>query len=153
MKDSSALLHFAINPNIAPDTLLDIARQAYQQYVKEIGKEPAPMGADYAKHCDQDIVITAAWDDDIVGFGIIIEKSDGFWLETIAVANAYQGKGVGHALMLQVEAYIGARAGAYQLYTNEVMRRNKQWYLALGFRITDIREEDGFRRIFFKKEL
>ena len=150
---AKALLHFSINPDISPDLLLQIARDAYQQYVEEIGKEPAPMVADYAYHCAHDTLITVMCYDTTAGFAIIIEKADGFWLETIAIADGYRGQGIGSALLREVEAYIGSRAASYQLYTNEVMRRNKQWYLSLGFTITDIREAEGFQRIFFEKIL
>ena len=150
---AKALLHFSINPDISPDLLLKIARGAYQQYVEEIGKEPAPMAADYAYHIAHDTLITVMCDDVTTGFAIIIEKADGFWLETIAIADGYRGQGIGSALLQEVEAYIVTQASRYQLYTNAVMRRNKQWYLSLGFTITDIREAEGFQRIFFEKLL
>ena len=146
-------LAFEINPAIQASQLLAIAQEAYQQYVAAIGKAPAPMVADYQAHITHDTIITAAKDGVIIAFAVIIEKEDGLWLETIAVADGYRGQGIGTALLGQVERYIAPKARSYQLYTNEKMTRNKGWYLSLGFVLTDVKTQEGYRRIFFKKEL
>ena len=142
-----------MNPPLSASRLQEIARQAYQQYVVAIGKEPAPMVADYQAHIDEDIIFTIEEADEVIGFAIIIEKADGFWLETIAVADGYRGQGYGTKLLAHSEAYLRAHASSYQLYTNEKMTQNKDWYLRLGFTITAIKSDEGYRRIFFKKEL
>ena len=147
------MIEFEQTKAISADALLAIARGAYQQYVAAIGKEPAPMVADYAHHIAHDTIITAYQNTVLVGFGIIIAKEDGLWLETIAVADGYRGQGIGTKLLAEIEQYIAKKAQSYQLYTNEKMTRNKDWYLQLGFTITCVKEEDGFRRIFFYKEL
>ena len=133
--------------------LRQIARRSYAQYIQDIGKEPAPMVADYQAHIDHDVVFTACIDDEIVGFAVIIKKQDGFWLETIAVLPEQSGNGIGTAMITAVETYLRARTSCYQLYTNAKMTRNKTWYHRLGFTITDERNEKGFQRIFFLKTL
>lgn len=139
--------------NLQAGQLLAIARTAYQQYVAAIGKEPAPMVADYASHIANDTIITASLDGVLIAFAVIIEKEDGFWLETIAVADGYRGQGVGTGLLGEVERFIATKARSYQLYTNEKMSGNKEWYLSLGFALTEVKTQAGYRRIFFKKEL
>ena len=146
-------LIFEVNPEVQEAQLLAIAREAYQQYVAAIGKEPAPMVADYAAHIADDTILTASDDGVLIAFAVIIEKEDGIWLETIAVADGHRGQGVGTALLGYAERFISGKARSYQLYTNEKMTRNKDWYLALGFTLTDIKTQEGYRRIFFKKEL
>ena len=146
-------LIFEVNPMVQEAQLLAIAREAYQQYVATIGKEPAPMVADYATHIADDTILTASDDGVLIAFAVIIEKEDGFWLETIAVADGHRGQGVGTALLGHAERFMASKARSYQLYTNEKMTRNKAWYLALGFTLTDVRIQEGYRRIFFKKEL
>ena len=146
-------LIFEVNPEVQEAQLLAIAREAYQQYVSAIGKEPAPMVADYAAHIADDTILTASDDGVLIAFAVIIEKEDGIWLETIAVADGHRGQGVGTALLGYAERFISGKARSYQLYTNEKMTRNKDWYLALGFTLTDIKTQEGYRRIFFKKEL
>lgn len=146
-------LIFEVNPAVQEAQLLAIAREAYQQYVAAIGKEPAPMVADYAAHIADDTILTASDDGVLIAFAVIIEKEDGLWLETIAVADGHRGQGVGTALLGYAERYMAGKVRSYQLYTNEKMTRNKAWYLALGFTLTDVRAQEGYRRIFFKKEL
>lgn len=146
-------LIFEVNPEVQEAQLLAIAREAYQQYVAAIGKEPAPMVADYAAHIADDTILTASDDGVLIAFAVIIEKEDGIWLETIAVADGHRGQGVGTALLGYAERFMAGKARSYQLYTNEKMTRNKDWYLALGFTLTDIKTQEGYRRIFFKKEL
>ena len=146
-------LIFEVNPEVQEAQLLAIAREAYQQYVSAIGKEPAPMVADYAAHIADDTILTASDDGVLIAFAVIIEKEDGIWLETIAVADGHRGQGVGTALLGYAERFISGKARSYQLYTNEKMTRNKDWYLALGFTLTDVKTQEGYRRIFFKKEL
>ena len=147
------MLEFHVNNQVTAEALLAIAREAYKHYVAAIGKEPAPMGADYAHHIAHDTIITAYQDNVLVGFGIIIEKDDGLWLETIAVADGYRGQGIGSKLLAEIERHIAKKARSYQLYTNEKMTQNKAWYLRLGFTITAVKEAEGFRRIYFEKTL
>ena len=147
------MLEFHVNNQVTAAALLAIAREAYQHYVPAIGREPAPMGADYAHHIAHDTIITAYQDTMLVGFGIIIEKDDGPWLETIAVANGYRGQGIGTKLLAEIERHIAKGARSYQLYTNEKMTQNKAWYLRLAFTITAVKEAEGFQRVYFRKEL
>ena len=133
--------------------LSDIAIRAYQQYVDAIGKPPAPMTADYQYHLDNDIIVTAKQDDIIIGFAIVIEKKDGFWLETIAIHPDHSGQGIGTSLMSSIEAYLRPKTDHYQLYTNEVMIRAQSWYKQLGFRETSRHNASGFMRIYYQKSL
>ena len=141
------------NHNIQPDALAVIAKQAFEQYCEEMGRAPAPMVADYAKHLEKDVVFTVEEQGTLIGFAIIMEKIDGFWLETIAILPEHSGKGIGTKLMQAIEHYLLSRASHYQLYTNEVMRAAQRWYVALGFVEVDRRLGDGFQRIYYQKKL
>ncbi len=48
-----------------------------------------------------------------------------------------------------------AKKGAvyFQLYTNELMHENIDWYRNSGFREIARREEHGFKRVYFKKTI
>ena len=132
-----------------------IARGAYQHYTAEMGREPAPMTADYAHHLRHDQVHVAVDDGGLaLGFAVVIEKPEGGWLENIAVAPAVMGQGIGAALLRHVEDDL-ARAGAaaLNLYTNQVMRQNIDWYRKNGYQETGRRREDGYQRVFFQKRI
>lgn len=143
----------SIDHDIDAKQLSGIAIRAYQQYVEAIGKPPAPMTADYQHHLDNDIIVTAKQDDIIIGFAIIIEKKDGFWLETIAIHPDHSGQGIGTSLMSSIEAHLRPKTDHYQLYTNEVMIRAQSWYKQLGFRETSRHNASGFMRIYYQKSL
>ena len=134
-----------------------IAHAAYAQYVEAIGRPPAPMTADYAKHLQHDhcfVALIGRNDQSVaVGFVVVVEKSDGFWIETIAVLPELGGQGIGAKLVEAAEAFVARSADAVQLYTNAKMTRNLSWYPRLGYCEVDRRREQGFDRVFFHKQL
>ena len=139
------------------EVMSQIAEAAYAQYVEAIGRAPAPMTADYAKHMQDDHCLVALSDGDqqsmAVGFAVIVEKSDGYWIETVAVLPEFTGQGIGAKLVEAAEAFVATSADVVQLYTNVKMTRNVSWYPRLGYREVDRRREQGFDRVFFHKKL
>ena len=137
--------------------LSKIAEAAYAQYVEAIGRAPAPMTADYAKHLRHDHCFVALIGRNepsvVVGFVVVVEKSDGYWIETVAVLPEFTGQGIGAKLVETAEAFVATSADAVQLYTNAKMTRNLSWYPRLGYREVDRRREQGFDRVFFHKQL
>ncbi len=72
----------------------------------------------------------------------------------MAVDPAAQGTGIGRALIEAVERMASeAGAEAVELYTNAKMTENQSLYPALGYRETGRRREDGFERVFYRKNL
>ena len=139
------------------EAMSQIAEAAYTQYVEAIGRPPAPMTADYARHLQDDYCLVALSDCDqqsmAVGFAVIVEKSDGYWIETVAVLPEFTGQGIGAKLVEAAEAFVATSADVVQLYTNAKMTRNLSWYPRLGYSEVDRRREQGFDRVFFHKKL
>ena len=144
-----------IRPAMPEDAaaLVAIAEAAYQPYIAEMGRKPAPMVADFDAHIAKDICLVLWLAGKIAGYAIILDRADGYWLENIAVHPEHHKKGLGTALIEAVEAFIRPRADHYQLYTNIVMQSNARWYLSLGFKQTKEAIEDGFHRLYLKKNL
>ena len=132
-----------------------IAADAYAQYVELIGRKPAPMVASFDDHLQNDVIFVATVppENHVAGYAVIVNKADGFWLESIAVASAHNGHGIGTGLITHVEAYLASRTASYQLYTNVKMARNILWYQRLGFAETGRGVEAGFERVYFRKTL
>ena len=132
----------------------DCARAAYQVYVARIGREPAPMIADFAAQIAEGIVDVCVVENGICGFIIHYQRGDHVHLENVAVSPYCQGHGHGRALIAHVEA-AACRAGAaaVELYTNAKMTENLGLYPRLGYVEIDRRNEDGFDRVFFRKPL
>ena len=89
----------------------------------------------------------------MVGFAIILKKSDGYWLENVAVGDGWRGQGIGGRLLGAVEEALAGKAESYQLYTNAVMTENIGWYRRLGFEDLGQRDDEGYSRVFFRKRL
>ena len=137
------------------DHLLAIARGACQQFVAEMGKEPAPMLTNYDQHLAEDDVMVAMTEDNkIAGFAVLIHKPDGCWLENIAVDASLKGQGIGNLLLHHIEDGLVQRGiNTIRLYTNVVMRQNMAWYQRHGYREYDRKQDEGYERVYFMKAL
>jgi GNAT superfamily N-acetyltransferase len=135
-------------------TLRTIAAAAYQRYMPRIGRAPAPMTADYAAAIRRRQAWVAVEDGEVAGFVILIPRPGYLLLENVAVLPAAQGRGIGARLMAVAEEHArGLRLTEIRLYTNEAMTENLAYYPRHGYAETHRAEQDGFRRVFFRKHL
>ena len=136
------------------EALCAIATAAYQPYVARIGRPPAPMTADYARAVASGQTWVAAQDGQVVGFVVLVDYPGYLLLENIAVLPAAQGRGVGRRLLALAEEHArGLGRSEIRLYTNEAMTENLAYYPRRGYTETHRAEQDGFRRVFFRKPL
>lgn len=131
-----------------------LARRAYALYVPRMGKEPAPMLADYGAQIAAGEVHVLEDGGRCAALIVIYPKNDALFIENIAVDPAAQRKGYGRTLIAFAERE-AQRLGLkfLRLYTNARMTENLAYYPALGFRETERREEDGYSRVFFEKRV
>jgi ribosomal protein S18 acetylase RimI-like enzyme len=135
-------------------TLRMIAAMAYQRYVPRIGRAPAPMSADYAAAVRRGQAWVAVADGELAGFVILVPQPGHLLLENVAVLPAAQGRGIGARLLaLAEERARSLRLSEIRLYTNEAMTENLAYYPRHGYAETHRAEQDGFRRVFFRKHL
>ena len=148
----------AVNSTIRPardadcDAVRACAEAAYAPYVERIGRKPAPMVADFAAQIAAGQVRVLVEDGEICGFTVFYPRGDHLHLENVAVHPSQYGRGHGQRLLAFVEQE-ALRLGlaAVELYTNEKMEKNLILYPRLGYQEVGRREEDGFRRVFFRK--
>jgi ribosomal protein S18 acetylase RimI-like enzyme len=134
--------------------LRDCVREAYAKYVARIGREPAPMLADY----EAAIMAGEAWvlveEDETSGVLVMRPEKDHLFVETVAVRTARQDSGLGRRLMKFAEGVARDRGlNEIWLYTNEKMTENLPFYRGLGFEETGRGLDEGYRRVFMKKRL
>jgi ribosomal protein S18 acetylase RimI-like enzyme len=131
------------------------AELAYAPYVGVIGQKPAPMVADFAKLIlEKKVYIKKDGEQNLTGFIVFYPQGDAMHLENIAVMPFAHGKGIGRQLMNYCEERaIALGCHAIELYTNEKMSANLAIYPKLGYLETDRRIEDGFHRVYFRKQL
>ena len=130
------------------------AADAYAMYVDRIGREPAPMVADFASAIEKGQLYVALEDKRLAGFVVFYPQRDHVHLENVAVSPEFQKRGIGSGLIEFVEQQ--ARAEGYcrlELYTNAKMTENLELYPRLGYQQFDRRIENGFDRVYFCKTL
>ncbi len=129
-----------------------LARAAYAHYVPRMGREPAPMLADYGELIAAGELFLLERKGRLLGLIVLRSESDALFVENVAVDRAAQGQGLGRVLMGFAETE-ACRRGAplIRLYTNIAMTENLDFYPRLGFRETGRRVEDGYHRVYFEK--
>lgn len=146
-----------IRPAVEADVpvLRQIAVAAYEQYVPLIGRAPAPMTADYAAAVQAGRAwVAAGADGAALGLIVLIPQPGFLLLENVAATPAAQGRGTGACLLAFAEEQARAlRLAGIRLYTNEAMTANLAYYPRHGYTETHRAQEDGFRRVFFRKQL
>ena len=147
-------------PHVRPAEPADCAaiqgcvRAAYAKYRSRMENEPAPLHAEYATLIAQGKVYVLATEDVVCGVLVMMPQADALFVENVAVDPAFQGRGLGWKLMAFAEDE--ARAAQFtsiHLYTNEVMTENLDFYRRLGFIEEARRVEDGYARVFLRKQL
>ena len=134
--------------------LSELAREAYRVYVPRMGREPRPMGDDYLAAVRDHDVVVAEVDGRVVGLAVLAVTEEGFLLDNVAVDPAWQGRGVGRALLLEAEA-AARRAGfdALHLFTHETMTENLALYERIGYVEYDRRPADVRSVVYLRKRL
>ena len=131
--------------------IMAIALKAYEKYVERMGKEPAPMRPIIQK---EDVVFVCEDNKQVIAFAILVKINDQIILDSIAVNPPHQKKGIGNNFIKFIEQYLmEQKVNKYQLYTNEKMFENIDWYQKIGFKIFKRETEKGYNRIYFEKQL
>jgi N-acetylglutamate synthase-like GNAT family acetyltransferase len=132
--------------------LTELARKAYAHYTERMGKEPAPMKADYQTLVDTGGVWVAERDDVLVGLLVLKFESDHVLLDNVAVSPEAQGGGIGGRLLDFTDEQAREHGvSEVRLYTNEAMTENLAYYASRGFVETHRATDHGYRRVFFTK--
>jgi ribosomal protein S18 acetylase RimI-like enzyme len=135
-------------------TLRAVAHAAYEHYVPRIGRPPAPMTADYAAAVEAGHVQLAVDGAQILGFAVVIPRPDHVLLDNLAVLPSAQGRGIGTRLLALAEQTARHHGvSEVRLYTNEAMTENLGYYARRGYVETRRAEEDGYRRVHFRKPI
>lgn len=136
------------------EAIEDIAIESYSIYLKRMNKAPAPMLEDYKKLIQNQLVYVLENESIIIGFLVLIPKSEALVLDNIAIHPKYQSKGYGKKLMSFAEE-TGRTMGFNEihLYTNVKMVENLGIYRHLGWVEYERRTDVGYDRVYLKKGL
>jgi len=127
---------------------------AYAPYVTRIGKPPAPALEDYSQVVSRHDVFVLTVEEKIAGVLVLIKQERNLLLDNVAVHPDYQSRGFGRRLITFAEEKAkSAGFNLITLYTNEQMTENIELYKKLGFVETERRVEQGYRRVYMRKEI
>jgi len=114
----------------------ELTRQAYAKWVPVIGREPKPMQADYDEAVRNHRIDLLHVDGKLAALIETIDEPDHLLVENVAVAPAFQRRGLGRKLMAHAERLavsLGYRE--IRLYTNKLFAENVELYAGLGYRV------------------
>jgi O-6-methylguanine DNA methyltransferase len=126
---------------------------AYAPYVGRIGREPAPMTAEYRSLISRRRVYVLE-SDSVIGVVVLHLAYPVLWIDNLAVPPTHQGRGLGRQLLEFAERHArDSGIDTLQLYTNALMTENIALYAHVGYQEFERRLQDGFRRVFMRKVL
>jgi N-acetylglutamate synthase-like GNAT family acetyltransferase len=106
-----------------------LTRAAYAKWVPVAGREPKPMSADYERAVREHRIDLAHAAGGLAGLIETVAEADHLLVENVAVAPAFQKRGLGRRLMAHAEEV--ARELGYdtvRLYTNKLFAENIRLY-------------------------
>jgi ribosomal protein S18 acetylase RimI-like enzyme len=123
------------------DAIRALTREAYAKWVPVLGREPLPMIADYAQAVKHHRIDLVYLDGTLAALIELIPQADHLLIENVAVAPAFQGRGLGRKLLTHAEQ-VAASLGlsVIKLYTNKLFTQNLRLYQKLGYAVD--REEE-----------
>jgi GNAT superfamily N-acetyltransferase len=133
------------------DAVRQTVATAYRPYRDRIGRDPAPVSSDYGALIAAREVWVACTPQ-LVGVLVVRQVDTALLIENVAVTPSAHGHGIGRALLAFAERQAGElHLSEVRLYTNQKMKENIGFYLALGYEETGRRHDEGFDRVFFRK--
>ncbi|MBN9563527.1 MAG: GNAT family N-acetyltransferase [Alphaproteobacteria bacterium] len=129
-----------------------LTREAYAKWVPIIGREPKPMTADYADAVRKHRIDLLNLDGTLAALIEMIPGADHLLIENVAVAPAFQGRGLGRKLMAHAEQVaVSLGHPEIRLYTNKLFAGNVRLYQRLGYRIDREEEFWGGTTVYMSK--
>ncbi len=144
----------SLRPATAEDAgaIRSLTREAYSKWVPIIGREPKPMTADYAEAVRKHRIDLLYLDDALAALIEMIPGADHLLIENVAVAPAFQGRGLGRKLMAHAEQVAGSLGHPeIRLYTNKLFAGNVRLYLRLGYAVDREEEFRGGLTVYMSK--
>ncbi len=128
------MMRRAVLDDAAP--IRELTRPAYAKWVEVIGREPAPMTADYDATVRDHLVDLLYDDGRLVGLIEMRPEADHLLIVNVAVAPTSQGQGFGRVLLAHAEEVAKSLGhGEMRLYTNGCFIDNLRLYGRLGYRV------------------
>jgi molybdopterin-guanine dinucleotide biosynthesis adapter protein len=111
-----------------------LTRDVYAKWVPAIGREPLPMQANYGKAVEDHWIDLMERDGELLALVEMIPHGTFLFIENLAVAEDWQGKGLATRLLQHVEQLArSAGLAEVQLATNQAFTSNLHFYESRGY--------------------
>ena len=131
------------------------SKEAFEDYIAIIGKEPEPMILDYNEIIQKDHAFVACEGENLAGYVTLKDGVEKYmWLDILAVSKAFKGRGIGGKLIAFAEKYMREQGmQESRLYTHVKYEHIQAIYKHYGYEIYDRVQEKGYDRYYMKKTL
>ena len=134
--------------------ITELVAAAYRDYEPLLGRTPQPMLVHYAEAVREHEIWVLDADGVLVGVLELDPRPDHLWIENVAVAPGWQGRGLGRDLLRHAEDEArGHDLDEVGLLTNERYVANIAMYTHYGYRETHRVSHQGTDLVFFRKRL
>lgn len=117
---------------------------AYGKWVPLIGRNPTPMNTDFRVAVRRHPIDLLETGGALCALIEMVPAADHLLIENVAVAPAWQGRGLGRRLLAHAEARAaGLGLGRVRLYTNARFVENLRLYRAIGYRTDRVENWTG----------
>ena len=131
-----------------------LVADAYRHYEPLIGRTPLPMLIHYEDAVREHEVWVLEADGTLVGVIELEGRADHLWIENVAVAPRWQGRGFGRLLLQHAEDEARAHGvGELRLLTNERYADNIAMYIRYGYAESDRVPHRGTDLVYFRKRV
>jgi ribosomal protein S18 acetylase RimI-like enzyme len=131
-----------------------LTRLAYAKWVPVAGREPLPMRADYDVAVRDHRIDLLYKDGELAALIETVAETDHLLIENVAVSPAFQGQGLGRALMAHADRLAAVSGYAeMRLYTNKLFAANVALYQRLGYQIDREEALNGGTAVHMSKRL
>jgi N-acetylglutamate synthase-like GNAT family acetyltransferase len=132
----------------------ELVNRAFVKYIPLIGRKPLPMVADHADLIVNHDVWVLEEASEIIAVLEMVANTDDLHIDTVAVKNTHQAKGIGQKLL----AFVETRARelglpAVTLFTNERYTVLLEMYARLGYVETHRVDVQGTDAVHMRKRL
>jgi molybdopterin-guanine dinucleotide biosynthesis adapter protein len=111
-----------------------LTRDVYAKWVPVIGREPLPMRVNYEMASEEHWIDLVEKEGQLVGLVEMVPHGRFLFIENLAVAEAWQGKGLATRLLQHVEQLAkDSRLAEVQLATNQAFTSNLGFYESRGY--------------------
>lgn len=129
-------------------------KKSFEPYVSILPKPPAPLSRNYKPFIESNTLFLIITNNKPSGFICFHHELSYLKIDTVAVLPLFQGNSLGKKLLEFADEYAYKNEfNEIRLSTNQMMSKNISIYKYYGYKEYDRRVENGYSRVFLKRNI